>query len=174
MLIGMAPAPGRYWSGTVQHLCLGTQNLRHKTSKLMVFHSICFITIYCASAKQSLELEREWKQCEAQILVRYTFCVYPPQSLSQSLTPCHEWTAQRRARQWYRQRLWSSTRKHHEYVTTSGPCSTLAEVPSAAGLRYLRRAPLWCREWLDSGWCWVPGSMTELFIKCRVCLNRKL
>lgn len=67
----------RPWlSGTVQRLHFGIPKLRRDTSKLMAFRYVGFITIFCASAKQSLELEREQKRCEAQILMRYIFSAH--------------------------------------------------------------------------------------------------
>lgn len=63
-------------SVTVQHLCVGTQKLTQDTSKLMAFHFMGFI-IFFASAKQPLQLEREWKRCETLILMRDTLSVHP-------------------------------------------------------------------------------------------------
>lgn len=145
-------------SVTVQCLCVGTQKLRQDTSKLMAFHFMGFI-IFFASAKQPLQLEREWKRCETQILMRHTLSVHPLVPVTRFEPP------------------------HVNAQPSTGPGSDSEavhkEVPQIRrDLRFPQHlcqgafshrdnkpawALLWCSKGLDSGTCWaLAASLSSL------------
>lgn len=137
---------------TVQHLFVGTQKLRRDTSKLMAFHFIGFIIFY-VSAKQPLQLKREWKRCEAQILMRHTLSVHAWAPATRCEPPM--WMCSPAQGQAVTPRL------HKEVPRMHGDLRSLQHLCQGAFSPRDNKpkwALLWCSNRIDSGTCWGPAA----------------
>ena len=162
-------------SGTVQHLHLGIQKLRHDNIQVNGFSLRWFYYYFLRKCESVPWVRKGAKEAWGSDADEPHILCPLPRSLSHSLTPLPRRRSPARG-----QAVIPTVppKQHKEMPWIRRDLRSLQHLcwgDLAAGIMNLRGALLWCKEGLDSlGKCWAPGSTTELFIKHRVCLNRKL